>query len=168
VGSLAHIAIIVLVGFYVFWQLNKLACGRKLNVPKLLLMAATLATHYAVFYIVALPALATMMDTAYHDVQYHGWMAHFQRRHFGVANAARRWFIASLIYGLATGLCVLLPAPAAVYANHLFLGVILFHYLIEAKIWQFGKDPRLADLMFGKGRHAGRSNVDSPRGLAPG
>lgn len=136
------------VGVFTWWQIHRLVSGRGVNGPKILLMAATALTHVAVFYVVALPALITVLETAYHDVQYHAWMAHYQRRRFtGIPRVRTRWLAAALAYGIAALALTSFGDGVTGYVGNLFLAVILFHYLIDARIWSFSTDPHLRHLM---------------------
>lgn len=132
-------------------QLYLALTGHRLNWPKLLLMTAALGTHYVVFMVAVVPFLvAEALETAYHDAQYHGWIMHYQRRRFPhIPRVAGKWLLAALAYGLVAGVIETIG-----YTNNLFywlfapLGMLtLFHYYIDGKIWRFGKNPELREIL---------------------
>jgi hypothetical protein len=134
-------------------QLYRAMLGHAVNWPKLLLMAAALATHYVVFLVAAVPFLvAEALETAYHDAQYHGWVMHYQRRRFpAVPRVALKWGGAALAYGLVAGTIEVLG-----YTHDVFywvfapLGMLtLFHYWIDGRIWRFGRCPELREVLGG-------------------
>lgn len=136
--------------FFVYWQYRIVRRGGKLNIPKLLLMGATLATHYLIFYVVAIPMLATVMDTAYHDVQYHGWMAHYQQKKFPqVKDVARKWLFASAAFGAIAFLLSLIKGTAGLYVHNIQVAIVMFHYVMDGFIWRFRGDPALARMLLG-------------------
>ena len=139
------------IGVIVWRQLELVLRGEALNLPKLLLMGMALLTHFCMFVVAAVPFLvAEAIETAYHNVQYHGFMAHYQRRRFPqVRHVVLKWLAAALLYGLVAGtievvgyvngFVYLLFAPFAM--------LTLFHYYIDGKIWKFSKCPELRCLI---------------------
>jgi hypothetical protein len=123
--------------------------GRALNKPKLALMGGTFFTHFAAAFLVRNPAMFTMMDTAYHDVQYHGWMAHYQRRrHPSKARAViAKWLALSLAYGVLAYVLLNSESAYTPYFEYGLYSVILWHYFIDARLWRFSKDKALAKLL---------------------
>lgn len=164
-SALAWLALAVLVGRQIYLALT----GQRLNLPKLLLMAAALSTHFFIFVVAAVPFLvAEAIETAYHDVQYHGWIAHFQQRRFPqVMGVAGKWLKWSLLYGLLAGLIETLG-----YVNDVFywifapLGMLtLFHYYIDGKIWKLRNCPELRELVFAAEEVLPIHSADEPIGL---
>ena len=144
------LVLLTLVGFR---QAFRAATGRPVNVPKLLLMAAALTTHYFIFFVTATPFLvAEALETAFHDVQYHGWMAHFQRRQFpDVKRVALKWGVVALVYGLIVGVIeikgLLAPDSWAMWVFVPFTMIVVFHYYVDGLIWRMSDDPGLRKLL---------------------
>lgn len=139
------------IGIILWRQLELVLRGETLNLPKLLLMGMALLTHFCLFVVAAVPFLvAEAIETAYHNVQYHGFMAHYQRRRFpAVRHVALKWLGAALLYGLVAG-----TIEVVGYVNGLFYLLFapfsmltLFHYYIDGKIWRFGDAPELRCLI---------------------
>ncbi len=129
--------------------------GKPLNLPKLLLLAAALTTHYFVFFATATPFLvAEALETAFHDVQYCGWMIHYEKRRFpNIRHIAFKMLGVGLLYGLVVGVIEiygLLRVEWAMWVFVPFTMIVLYHYYIDGLIWKFGKDPELCRLMFSK------------------
>jgi hypothetical protein len=144
------LVLILLVGFRQAWRAM---LGKTVNLPKLLLMASSLSTHYFIFFATATPFLvAEALETAYHDVQYHGWVAHYQRRRFPqVKHVARKWFAAALCYGIVVGVIeifgLLNPEGVAMWLFIPFTMIVLFHYFVDGLIWRMRDDPELRTLI---------------------
>jgi hypothetical protein len=147
---------------FVFRQAQRVRRGEPLNLPKLLLVGTALATHLGIFVFAAVPFLvAEALETAYHDVQYLGWMAHYQRRRFPAASrAAAKWLGAGLLYGALAGTLegVGLADRAWAWLFAPFAMLTLFHYYIDGKIWRTREAPELRELL-GVPRDAHRSGA---------
>lgn len=139
------------VGIIIWRQLELATRGEALNLPKLLLMGMALLTHFCLFVVASVPFLvAEAIETAYHNVQYHGFMAHYQHRRFGhVRWVVGRWLLAALLYGLVAGTIEVIG-----YVNGFFYLLFapfsmltLFHYYIDGKIWKFSECPELRCLI---------------------
>ena len=135
-----------------FRQVARAATGRPVNAPKLLLMGAALGTHYFVFFATATPFLvAEALETVYHDVQYQGWIMHYQRKRFAqVRRVALKWFGLALLYGLAVGVVEVLGLMNRGWAMWLFVPfamVVLFHYYVDGLVWRFRDYPELRGLL---------------------
>lgn len=139
------------IGMMAWRQLELALRGEPLNLPKLLLMGMALLTHFCLFVVAVVPFLvAEAIETAYHNVQYHGFVAHYQRRRFPqVRRVALKWLLAAGIYGLVAGVIEILG-----YTQGLFyllfapFGMLtLFHYYIDGKIWKFRDAPELRCLL---------------------
>jgi hypothetical protein len=151
-GELAWSCFLVLLVLFGLRQTWRVMEGKALNVPKLLLLAAALSTHYFVFFATATPFLvAEALETVYHDVQYQGWMMHYQRRQFpGVKQVVLKWFAAALLYGVVIGIIEiygLLQYGWAVWLFAPFAMVVLFHYYADGLIWRFREQPELRALL---------------------
>jgi len=105
IGSLAWTLFLALLALFGARQTWRAMEGKSINLPKLLLMAAALTTHYFVFFATATPFLvAKAMETVYHDVQYQGWIMRYQHKRFpNVRAVAGKWFGIAMLYGLAAG-----------------------------------------------------------------
>jgi hypothetical protein len=148
-GWSVFLVLATLVGFRQVWR----ACaGKPVNLPKLLLMGAAVGTHYFVFFATVTPFLvAEALETAYHDVQYQGWIMHFQRKRFpDVKRVALKWAGLALVYGLAVGLIEVLGLMNRGWAMWLFVPftmVVLFHYYVDGLVWRFRDYPELRELL---------------------
>lgn len=146
--------------WYVFWgiaaiyvgrQLQRLITRRPINVPKLLLLVSALGTHGLVFCFTATPFLvAEALETSYHNVQYQGWIMHYQRQRFGW-RALRRWLLVALGYGLIVGG---LEVASLLHRDISWLFVpfamaVLYHYYVDGQIWKLGADRSLRRLVLG-------------------
>ncbi len=135
------------VGFRQVWRV---AQGQRVNAPKLLLMGAALSTHYFVFFATATPFLvAEALETAYHDVQYQGWIMHYQRRRFQVKHVVLKWGAAALLYGVCVGAIETLGLmrPGWLWLFVPFTMIVIWHYYVDGRIWKFSEDPELRDVL---------------------
>ena len=135
-----------------FRQVARAAAGKPINAPKLLLMGAALGTHYFVFFATATPFLvAEALETVFHDVQYQGWIAHYQRKRFAeVRRVALKWLGLALLYGLAVGVIEILGLMNRGWAMWLFVPftmIVIFHYYVDGLIWRFRESPELRSLL---------------------
>lgn len=143
------LVLLVLFGLRQTWRVME---GKTLNLPKLLLMTAALSTHYFVFFATATPFLvAEALETAYHDVQYQGWIVHFQRRRFpNVKRIALKWFSVAMVYGVAVGVIEtygLMQRGWAMWMFVPFTMLVLFHYTVDGLIWRFREYPELRAML---------------------
>lgn len=141
------LVLLVALGFRQVWRV---AAGRRVNLPKLLLMGAALTTHYFVFYATATPFLvAEALETAYHDVQYQGWMMHYQRRRSTIKHAVLKWGLMALAYGVCVGaietLGLMRPNRAWLFVP--FTMLVIWHYYVDGRIWKFSENPELRELV---------------------
>lgn len=133
-----------------FRQVWRFATGQRVNTPKLLLMAAALGTHYFVFFATATPFLvAEALETAYHDVQYQGWMMHYQQRRLAAKRVVLKWLALALTYGICVGAIETLGLmrPGWLWIFVPFTMVVIWHYYVDGRIWKFSEDPELRDLL---------------------
>lgn len=122
--------------------------GQMLNVPKLLLMGATGTLHGTLYFFTHMPAMITTIETAYHDVQYQGWMAKFQQRRFGDPKVWKKWLVGAFAFSALSASVYFAPDGISQYLQAVFLSAILFHYIIDGEIWKFGEDARLREMFF--------------------
>jgi hypothetical protein len=125
--------------------------GKPLNLPKLLLLTAVLGTHYVIFFATATPFLvAEALETAYHTVQYHAWMHHYQRRRFPAKpQLPWRWLGLGLLYGLIVGTIEVFGLLEHTWGLWLFMPftmIVIYHYIIDGLIWKFSRQPELRPL----------------------
>lgn len=151
-GEAGWMLFLVLLTAMGFRQVVRAATGKPINLPKLLLMGAALSTHYFVFFATATPFLvAEALETAYHNVQYQGWVMHYQRKRFAeIRGVALRWFAVAMAYGLAVGALEILGFMKRGWAMWLFVPfamIVLFHYYVDGLIWRMRDDPGLRDLL---------------------
>lgn len=136
-------------GLRMVWRAGQ---GRAPNWPKLLLLAAALSTHYFVFFVAAVPFLvAEAIETVYHDVQYQGWVMHYQRKRFPkVKRVVLKWFAIAMIYGLIVGaleVAGFLGMRWAVWLFVPFTMCVIFHYYVDGLIWRFRDYPELREML---------------------
>jgi hypothetical protein len=141
------LVLLVCLGFRQVWRV---ATGQRVNVPKLLLMGAALGTHYFVFFATATPFLvAEALETAYHDVQYQGWIMHYQRRRFQVKRVVLKWGLMALAYGVIVGVIETLGLmrPGWMWVFVPFTMLVIWHYYVDGRIWKFSEDPELREVL---------------------
>lgn len=141
------LTLLVALGFRQVWLVST---GRRVNTPKLLLMGAALLTHWFVFFATATPFLvAEALETAYHDVQYQGWIAHYQRRRFQVKHIVLKWGAVALFYGICVGVIETLGLmrPGLSWLFVPFTMLVIWHYYVDGKIWRFSQDPELREIL---------------------
>lgn len=146
---------IILLALFIARQFYKMVLGEAINLPKLVFLSAAMGTHYFIFFLTATPFLiAEALETAYHDVQYQGWIMHYQRKRFPhVKQVVFKWLGISLLYGLMVGA---LEIYGLLYQNWLmilfvpFTMVVIYHYYVDGLVWKFGKNPELRKIMFEK------------------
>ncbi len=150
-GNLAMLCGWAAAGILVLRQLHLATQGEALNLPKLLLMSMALLTHFCVFVLAAVPFLvAETLETAYHNVQYHGLLAVYQQRRFPhLRHVALRWLGFSLLYGLVAGTVEVIgyQDPRWYWLFTPFSMLTLFHYYIDGKIWKFSQCPELRQIL---------------------
>jgi hypothetical protein len=142
----------VLLALFIARQIWKLAVGEPINLPKILFLTSAMGTHYFIFFATATPFLvAEALETAYHDVQYQGWLMHYQRRKYpNKKHTVLKWLTISLLYGVLVGV---LEIYGLLYQNWImilfvpFTMVVIYHYYVDGLLWKFGKDPALRKLM---------------------
>jgi hypothetical protein len=121
-----------------------------LNLPKLLLLSAALGTHVMVFRLTSTPFLvAEALETSYHNVQYQGWIRHFQQRRFNRPAIWKRWLTIAMLYGLVVGMIEIAGLVYDLWSWIFvpFAMLILYHYYIEGKIWKLGSDKELRQIL---------------------
>jgi hypothetical protein len=93
--------------------------------------------------------VAEALKTAYHDVQYQGWIMHYQRRRFRLGRVVAVWIGLALLYGLAVGILEIVGLTHAGWAYLFtpFTMLVLFHYYIDGKIWKLRDYPELRALL---------------------
>ncbi|MCB1159489.1 MAG: hypothetical protein H7A25_17515 [Leptospiraceae bacterium] len=136
-------------------QFHLISIGKKINLPKFLLLFAALSSHFFVFFATETTFLvAEALETSYHTVQYQGWIAQYQVKKFPEVKAvAYKWFFVAVAYGLLSAVIEVYELLSYTWAMYLFVPfamIILFHYYIDGFIWRFGKDKPMRDLMLRK------------------
>ena len=145
----AFLILLMLYGARQTWRVME---GKTINVPKILLMAAALITHYFVFFATATPFLvAEALETVYHDVQYQGWIMHYQRNRFpNLKRIVLKWFCFAMLYGVAVGTVEVLGLMNRGWAMWLFIPftmLVLYHYYVDGLIWRFREYPELRAML---------------------
>jgi hypothetical protein len=147
IGWGIFLVLLTLLGLRQVWRAAEM---KIVNWPKLLLMASAFSTHYFVFFATATPFLvAEALETAYHDVQYQGWIMHYQRRRFPLRRVVGMWLVLALLYGLIVGVLEIvgLTHPGWAYAFTPFTMLVIFHYYIDGKIWKIRQYPELRAML---------------------
>ncbi len=144
------LGLLILFGLRQTWRVIE---GKPINLPKVLLMTAALSTHYFVFFATMTPFLvAEALETVYHDVQYQGWMIHYQRKRFPrVRGLVGRWLGLALLYGIAVGSIEVLGLMQRGWAMWLFVPftmIVIYHYYVDGLIWRFRDYPSLRKQLF--------------------
>jgi hypothetical protein len=147
VGWSLFLVLFTLLGLRQVWRVTE---QKSVNVPKLLLMASAISTHYFVFFATATPFLvAEALETAYHDIQYQGWIMHYQRRRFRLPRVVAVWLAVALVYGAIVGVLEIIglqrPGWAVLFTP--FTMLVLFHYYVDGKIWKLRDYPELRALL---------------------
>lgn len=147
VWSLFLIFLVLFVGR----QIQRLLLGKPLNLPKILLLLAALSTHYVVYFATATPFLvAEALETAYHNVQYQGWMIHYQNRRFpNMPHVAWKWFGVAMLYGIVVGTIEILGLIDQGWGMWLFVPftmIVIYHYCVDGMIWKLSQQPELRSL----------------------
>jgi hypothetical protein len=143
------LVLLLLLGARQTWRVME---GKPINLPKLLLMASALTTHYFVFFATATPFLvAEALETAYHDVQYQGWIMHYQRKRFSAVRAVvLKWFGVALLYGVVVGVVEIYGLMNRGWAMWLFVPftmLVIFHYYVDGLVWRMREYPELRALL---------------------
>ncbi|MBM0740071.1 hypothetical protein JOY44_00175 [Phormidium sp. CLA17] len=157
----------IFIGFLALFLLRQLVrWWRKepLNLPKLLLMLAVLSTHYLIFFVTATPFLvAEALETVYHDVQYHGWMMHYQTQQFpALKHVALKGLAIALLYGVVVGVIELkglLYQDVWLWLFMPFTMIILYHYCVDGIIWKFSRQPELRPMLVAAKTTAGENKT---------
>lgn len=133
------------------WCSRQIWC-RHYNGPKIIYLCSILVTYCVTFiwlrdYVFVTALALVAFETAYHDLQYHGFMSYYQKRRFGLRSwVSRYWLRVCLGYGIfaigiewglvdVAGFSQLWLAPV--------LGLVVWHYYIDGKIWRGSQAPEL-------------------------
>lgn len=132
--------------FLIVYALRQLYLFMKgeMNLPKILFLTAIVGTYYFTYVFSDPPfGLLVVLDTVYHDVQYQGWIIHFQKQR--LTSSWKKWFLASISYGLVYAGLAIFSFQSAIGSWFLppFLMLVLFHYFIDGRIWRFSQNPEL-------------------------
>lgn len=151
--TIVHILFFTLLIIFIARQTYLFYTGN-LNLPKFLFIAATLGTSYLIHLDPTIPVLMIeVFQTAYHDVQYQGWMMHYQNNFFTeVKHVALYWFGGSLVYGLVASFLEYFAIMMGGVLDYVFMPftmIILFHFYVDGLIWKFSKDKELKKLLSG-------------------
>jgi hypothetical protein len=159
---------LALLGLYLLRQLSHVIGGRPLNLPKLLLMASAMGSHFYVHMVAALPFLATeAIETVYHDVQYQGFIRHYQKRRHG-RGLALRFLLLAMLYGLLVGSLEVwaLLQRSLRWVVEPFAMVVIYHYYADGKLWRTREAPELREALLGPQatdeKTSGASHEESP------
>jgi hypothetical protein len=155
IGETGRIIFVLLLIVLTVRTIVKYRQKKAINIPKLILMAASLGTHYGVFFLTATPFLvAEALETAYHDVQYHGFVMHFQRQRFpNIKRIVLKWFGVAMLYGLIVGVIEILGLLNRGWAMWLFVPstmIVVFHYYVDGLIWKLRDNPELKSLLISR------------------
>ncbi|NJP08404.1 MAG: hypothetical protein HC866_02135 [Leptolyngbyaceae cyanobacterium RU_5_1] len=158
IAEIAWSIFIVFLILFISRQFIRLICGEAINLPKILLMLAVLSTHYFIFFVTATPFLvAEALETAFHNVQYQGWMMHYQNRRFpAIKHVVLKWFAIALLYGMGVGVIEIFGLMYQNWCMWVFIPftmIVIYHYLVDGLIWKFSQQPELRQLLFGRKRN---------------
>jgi len=167
-NMICFIGFVLLLLCFIWRAVRRVIKGQGINVPKLLFMGTILSLYYILFFILKVPILVFIaMDTIYHDVQYQGWIRFYQKRRFKEdPQFANRWFVKTLLIGVALGISPLIAAQYAqlaipsigalidfeqkffMYVTIPIYMLIFYHYYIEGVIWRIGQSPEIKEFIF--------------------
>lgn len=136
---------------YLCYQILKEIRRKEFNGVKWLFMGAVLVTDFVMFSQTQVPLIIlVVLETAYHDIQYQGWTAHFQRKRFSGINIARNFFILAIVYGLVVGYFEYMAETGSELFAYIFMPFtmfVFFHYCIDGSIWKVSKAPELQKVL---------------------
>jgi hypothetical protein len=133
-------------------QIQRLQEGQAINLPKLLFLGAALGSHMTIFMATSTTFMvAEAIETSYHNVQYQGWMMHYQKKRFpALKNMTKQWLCMSLIYGGLMGSLEMLSLfESQLWAKWLYVipaMLVIYHYTIDGYVWRFRSSPELGVL----------------------
>ncbi len=119
----------------------------------------TTITHYFIFFVFILSIPATLlvaMETAYHDLQYQGYIQHYQKKVLQYKPKKRIiWLLACMSLGaitayIATGGSAFVPIFGSSFLSHIniaVLSIIFYHYIADGFIWKTRMQPELKALL---------------------
>ncbi len=147
---------LILLVIFILRQIYRYYVDKQINIPKLLLMSVAFMTHYFIFFVAAVPFLiAEVLETAFHNVQYQGWIMHYQKSHYpDKKNIVIKWLLASLLYGIIAGIIEIASLYYSGIMTLLFVPFsmfVLFHYYVDGVVWKFKHYPELKQEMFRQG-----------------
>jgi hypothetical protein len=137
-------------------QVQRIKSQQRINVPKILFLCAALGSHMTIFMATSTTFMvAEAIETSYHNVQYQGWMMHYQKTRFKVGwSMCRQWLLMSFIYGLlAGGLELAALYESQNWAKWLYVVpamLVIYHYTIDGYVWRFRSSPELNVLLGSK------------------
>lgn len=140
-------SLFVLVSIY--WLLNYLKEFRSSKTKpygRIYFLSGVWITHLFIFglaHFLPIPVML-VLETIYHDVQYHGWMNLYERRVLKHAESKiTKWVVFAFAYGMLTLVIDDQLGQAAFIINM----VVLYHYIAEGFIWRFRSSPELAPML---------------------
>ena len=153
VGEVLWVFFCFSLAVFVLRQLEHLKNKKKINFPKILFLSVALYTHYIVFFVTAGSFLiAEALETAFHNVQYQGWMIHYQKKRFSnLKKVALKWLAFSMLYGFVAGGIELLSLSKGglfIWLSMPFTMLVIYHYFTDGLIWKFSEDPKLKGQLF--------------------
>ena len=105
-----------------------------------------LITHLLVFglaHFLPIPVML-VLETIYHDVQYHGWMNLYERRVLKHKESKiTKWVVFAFAYGMLTIFVDDYFGQTAFIINM----IVLYHYIAEGFIWKFRTQAELRPML---------------------
>ena len=174
--KLTLFAFVVSLVLLVVRQAQRIYLRQRVNVPKLLLLAAAVPMHWIVLFMLApvpggaFAAVATL--TIYHNIQYHRivWFhnrnkyGRASRTNYGAASNISRTVWHYIGFALLFGAAYHIPHYTIVAPDGLAMAFIwggaFIHYYLDSKIWRVRRDEQLNQNL----RMAGSKTVDAQSG----
>jgi hypothetical protein len=141
---------------YLARQVVKLRAGRRMNIPKLLLLGGVIPLHWLTFaYMSVLAAVPTV--TIVHNLQYHALVWFHNRNRYAAAESQARhglipaavgkhlasYVLVALVFSLAYRIPGFQLGKVSDLAFGFFCGFGMTHYYLDSKIWRVRRDPGL-------------------------
>ncbi len=117
---------------------------------KCLFVLSIFFISYFVYIYTYLPLpVMVAVETTYHDIQYQGWIIHYQEQRFKPKKIVFSWLKASCLYGFIYAVVWFLSMTHRQFAilSWPFTMIVFFHYYVDGLIWRSSEDPWLKNLI---------------------
>lgn len=138
---------ILLMMSYFIYQASKLFRNKSINLPKILFLFFILVGNIIIFlYLSFPPVIVFILCTAYHDVQYHGWIRYYGEKRFKtkIKSFKAIFYLTFLVSFILAIPYILFYSKALIL---LYLSLAFHHYYVDGKIWKFPKRGELREML---------------------